>query len=253
VILTAENYYSKEMNMAYMGSTQYKDFMSCEAAALAKIHGEYSEEMSAALLVGSYVDAYFEGTLNIFKAKHPELFTLKGELKADYKQAEYIIRRIERDTLFYEWAMSGEKQIIKTGEIAGVPFKIKIDSYHPSEAIVDLKIMKDFAPVWVDGKGKVSFVEAWGYDIQAAIYQEIEGNGLPFIIAAATKEKPEPDISVMRIPDEILGYALDEVKRMAPIFHQLKQGVGTPRRCEMCDYCKSTKVLSEVVDYRKVR
>lgn len=33
-IVTAENYYSPEMNMAYMGSTQFKAFEKCEAAAL---------------------------------------------------------------------------------------------------------------------------------------------------------------------------------------------------------------------------
>lgn len=240
-----------------MGSTQFKNFLDCPAGALAKIRGEYEEEMSTALLVGSFVDAYFEGTIDIFKARHPELFTQKGELKADYKQAEDIIRRIERDTLFNDWAMSGEKQVIKKGKIAGVPFKVKIDSYHPSEAIVDLKIMKDFSDVYVAGKGYTPFVYAWGYNIQAAIYQEIEyqntGNRLPFIIAAATKEKPEPDIAVMRIPDDDLALALQDVISMAPLFQQLKQGIGAPRRCEKCDYCKSTKVLSEVVDYRKVR
>ena len=33
-VVTAENYYSPEMNMAYMGSTQFKAFEKCEAAAL---------------------------------------------------------------------------------------------------------------------------------------------------------------------------------------------------------------------------
>ena len=36
-IVTAENYYSPEMNMAYMGSTQFKTFEKCEAAALAEL------------------------------------------------------------------------------------------------------------------------------------------------------------------------------------------------------------------------
>ena len=59
-----------------------------------------------------------------------------------------------------------------TGDIFGVPFKIKIDSYLPDK-IVDLKIMRDFEPIYVEGKGRVSFIEAWGYDIQAGVYQEI--------------------------------------------------------------------------------
>ena len=145
MILTAENYFSKEANMEYMSASQFKAFNSCEAAALAELNGEYEREITTSLLVGSYVDAHFEKTLDIFKAKHPEIFTKAGDLKAEYKQAEKIIERIERDELFMQY-MSGEKQVIKTGEIDGVKFKIKMDSYHENDKIVDMKIMKDFEP-----------------------------------------------------------------------------------------------------------
>lgn len=43
-VVTAENYYSPEMNMAYMGSTQFKAFEKCEAAALAELKGEYTQK-----------------------------------------------------------------------------------------------------------------------------------------------------------------------------------------------------------------
>ena len=66
-------------------------------------------EKTTALLVGSYVDSHFEGTLDLFKAQNPEIFTKKGELKAEYRKAEEIINRIERDPLFMMF-MSGEKQ-----------------------------------------------------------------------------------------------------------------------------------------------
>lgn len=251
MILTAENYFSFENQLNFTGASQFKDFMFCEAGAMAKIRGEYAEEMSVSLLVGSYVDAYFDGTLGLFKAKHPELFTKQGELKADFRRAEIIIQRIERDPLFL-WALDGDKQKIVTGKIAGVPFKGKIDVLHPAEAIVDLKIMRDFAPVWVEGKGKINFVDAWGYDIQGAIYRELEGNHLPFIIAAATKESPEPDIAVMSVSHEVLDLALGTVRELAPRYQSIKRGDVTPHRCEHCDYCKSTKQLIGVVDYREV-
>ena len=120
--LTPENYYSKEASMEFMDATQFKKFARCEAAALAEIRGEYSEEMTIPLLIGSYVDAYFDGQIDIFKAKHPEIINSRsGELKSDFKQAEYIIRRIEQDEYFM-WALSGERQAIVSGEIAGVPF-----------------------------------------------------------------------------------------------------------------------------------
>ena len=66
--LTAENYFSAENNMKYMSCSQFKSFLTCEASALAELHGEYQREVTDALLVGSYVDAHFEGTLDIFRA-----------------------------------------------------------------------------------------------------------------------------------------------------------------------------------------
>jgi len=252
MILTAENYYSKEASLEYMGSTQFKKFLECEASAVAEINGEISEEITTALLVGSYVDAHFEGTLDIFKAKNPEIFTKKGELKADYAQAEYIIERVERDKMFMNF-MSGEKQKIMTGKIEEVPFKIKIDSYLKDNCIVDLKVIRDFQRIWIDGKGKTTFVEAWGYDIQAAIYQEIEfqnsGKRLPFYIAAATKEKPEPDLAIISIPQAQLDFCLRMVKLNVKHFDNLKHGLEESARCEKCDYCKKTKQLCEVVNY----
>lgn len=249
-MITNENYFSKENNMKYMGSSQFKTFLECEARAVAEVNGEYEREKSVALLVGSFVDAHFEGTLDIFRAKNPEIFTQKGALKSEYKHAEYIIERIERDDLFMKY-MSGEKQVIKTGEIAGVPFKSKIDSYHQGKAIVDLKVMKDMELIWKDGL-KLTFVEAWGYDLQASIYQAVEGNSLPFFIAAATKQKPEPDIAVISIPQERLDYCLELVKQYAPRFQELKQGIGEPSRCERCDYCRRTKVLTEIISYEDI-
>lgn len=249
-MITNENYFSKENNLKYMGSSQFKTFLDCEARAVAEVNGEYEREKTVALLVGSFVDAHFEGTLDIFRAKNPEIFTQKGTLKSEYKHAEYIIERIERDDLFMKY-MSGEKQVIKTGEIAGVPFKSKIDSYHQGKAIVDLKVMKDMDLIWKDGL-KLTFVEAWGYDLQASIYQSVEGNNLPFFIAAATKQKPEPDIAVISIPQERLDYCLDLVKQYAPIFQELKQGIGEPSRCEKCDYCRRTKVLTGIISYEDI-
>ncbi len=111
--LNNENYFSAEMQMRYMGTSQFKAFCKCEAAALAEIKGEYVRTKSTALLVGSYVDAHFEGTLDLFKAQNPELFKRDGSLKSEYIQAEQIINRIERDELFM-LLMSGKKQVILT-------------------------------------------------------------------------------------------------------------------------------------------
>lgn len=244
MILTNENYFSTEASMEYMSVSQFKAFESCEAAALAEAKGEYKREETTSLLVGKYVDAHFEGTLDVFKAQHPDIFTKSGTLKSDYRRAEEIISRIESDPAFMEM-LSGEKQVIKTGIIDGIPVKIKMDAYFPGEKIVDLKIMKDFSPIWKDGQ-KMPWFAAWGYDLQGAIYQEIEGNKLPFYLAAASKE-PVTDIQGLHIPQEYLDERMEYFRGMLPRYVAIKRGEIEPTRCEHCDYCKSTKKF-HVVD-----
>ena len=151
ITLTPENYYSQEANMQYVSVSQYKDFngttgkLGCEAYAMAKLRGEVEEVSTTPLLVGSYVDAYFEGTLPTFSAQHPEIFSSRGktagELKAEYKQASAMIDRAEKRQKFFMQYMAGDKQVIMTGEINGIPVKIKIDSCD-GKRITDLKTVK---------------------------------------------------------------------------------------------------------------
>lgn len=116
MVLTAENYYSQEANEEYMSVSQFKDFcgtygkMPCEFTAMEKLKGRWEEPKSKALMVGSYVDSYFEGTLDKFKAENPDLFKRDGTLKAEFVKADEIIQRIERDDYFMKF-MSGKKQV----------------------------------------------------------------------------------------------------------------------------------------------
>jgi hypothetical protein len=251
-MLNEDNYFSPENSLKYMGSSQFKSFMKCEGKALAEITGEYREEPSDSLLIGSYVDAYYEGSLEQFAIKTPQIFTQKGELRAQYKHANKVIERAERDKLFSQF-MSGEKQVIMTGEIAGVPYKIKIDSYHAGKCIVDLKCVKDFDQIW-DRQNRMyqNFVDFWGYTYQGAIYQEIvrqnTGKTLPFYIAAVTKEK-EPDLNVFYIPNDTLEEKLQTVKQLSPRFEQIKKGFLKPQKCGCCNYCRFSKTLIEPINY----
>lgn len=247
-MLTNENYFNLENELKYFGSSQFKNFIDCEASALAQIRGEYVREKTDAMLVGSYVDAHFEQTLDLFKAQNPSIFTKNGELKANFKLAEDIIDRIEKDDMFMKY-MSGEKQVIKTGKLFNHDFKIKIDSYHPGKCIVDLKIMKDFEPIWIADRGKLHFIEAWRYDFQAAIYQAIEGNKLPVIIAAATKQKDAIDIELFKIPQQKIDSALKIIEAYIDRFADIKKGIIEPTRCEKCTHCRKTKVLKTIREY----
>ena len=266
--VTAENYFDSDIEMAYMGSTQVKNFMRCEAAELARLKGEYRPATTTAMLVGSYVDAHFEGSLNVFQAQHPELFKRDGTLKSEYIKAKNIIGRMEMDDL-YSLLMSGQKQVIRTGEIAGVPFKVKIDSLLDGDtcaeivrrfpdtatvmglcdgAIVDQKVMRSLEDVW-DGEERacVPFWRAWGYDVQGAIYQAVEGHLWPFLLAVGTKED-EPDLQALHIRDEVLASKLAEIEDIVPRFQAIKEGREVPHRCECCAYCRATRKLTRIID-----
>ena len=242
--LTKRNYFTKKANKEFMSVSQFKAFEKCQASALAEINGKYEREKTTALLVGSYVDSYFEGTLANFIKANPEIFKKDGTLKAEYLQAEVIIKRILQDKLFTEY-LSGKKQVIMSGNISGVPVKIKIDSFLPDK-IVDLKIMKDFANVYSSENGLQPWFEGWSYDLQGAVYQEIvrqnTGLQLPFYLAAATKEKIT-DIDIVHLPQNMLDYALDRFKRDVETYDAIKKGIVEPERCECCQYCKETKIL----------
>lgn len=249
--LDNKNYFSSENALKFMSASQFKSFQNCEAQALAELKGEFKRDSEKPLLIGSYVDSWFEGTLDKFKETHPEIFLKSGGLKADYVQADEIIARVQRDEKFMKY-MSGQKQVIFTGEISGVQFKGKLDSYHENKCIVDLKVIKDFEPLWKSGH-KMSFIEAWGYDIQGAIYQELvyqaTGKKLPFFICAVTKEKT-PNLEIISIPQERLDECLELVKINAPCYNDIKLGKIRPTKCSKCDYCKFIKKIENIIDYR---
>lgn len=256
-VLSAETYYSPEANWRYMSVHQYLDFVGhmgvkgCEARAMATLKGEYSKERTTAMLVGSYVDSYFEGTLDQFKKENPEVFTQKGELKANFKQAEKMIARAKKDKKFMAF-MSGEKQVIKTGYLFGCDWKIKMDSYIPHKAIVDLKTASDLHKAWrVQDYGYASVAEYWGYTVQMAVYQKIveidTGEKLPCILAFVTKED-SPEIKLCYIDQMTLDHALNEVEMNMSSVLMVKSGEVDPIPCGKCDYCKATQPIEEVIN-----
>ena len=255
--LTNENYFSQEANMEYMSTSQFKDFMECPVHALAKLQGEYVEEKSKALLVGSYVDAYFSNEMEQFKLENPQIFKKDGTLLKDFEKANEIIAAIEDDPMMMEY-LSGKHQVVMTGTIANVPFKIKIDSLLRN-AIVDQKIMSSIKElVWVyDEETKrnkqVDFVQAFGYDIQGAIYQEIArqniGHRLPFILAPTTKEE-SPDKALIQIDQEYLDKAFKIVEEYAPRFDLIKKGIVEPIGCGNCPSCRKKNKVIKIVSYK---
>ena len=230
--LDQNNYYSPEANQQYFSVSQYKDFMKCEAMAMAKINGTYQPAMTKAMLTGSFVDAYFEGTLDSFMKEHPAVFTRKQELRSEFRKANEIIARIRSDEWFIQ-LMSGAKRRSMTFEPCGVPWKMKMDSYMPGTCITDLKVVAKFRTL-----------PFWRYDLQGAVYQAgvfiKTEEKLPFYLAVATKERTiDPDI--FQIPQATRNAALTEIEGSLQHFAEVKNGTVPPVYCGKCDYCKSVK------------
>ena len=250
--LNNRNYYSKKANIEFFSVSQLKRFLKCPASAMAELNGAYTPERGRALILGSLVDEMLTGTeksqSKFLEENRAELFKKNGDAYADVEQALDTVERVRKQPLMMHY-LSGKHQVIMSGAIEGVPFKIKMDSYNPEEYISDLKYMASlrspnlFTPM----------VEYWGYDIQAACYQEIVyqniGKRLPFYFVVATKEKPA-HLAVGQISQWNIDKAMDAVRANIVNFQKIKTGELPPERCEDygCDFCTSTKIITEPID-----
>lgn len=250
--LDNQNYFSQESRKIYTGSSEIKSFLKCEACALAELNGEWEEEKSKSMLVSSYIDAAMSDELVEFEQQNPEIFTRGGDLKADYKLAEDVFNQMQEDEMFCKY-LSGDHQVIMTGEISGIPVKIKIDSYFPEKVIVDLKCMANFDLIWNEATHqKENFVDYYDYLTQASLYQEIvrqnTGERLPFIIAAATKQKYSQR-ALLQIPQEKMDLRLEFLMEYLPHLQEVKQGKVKPTSCGKCNYCISEKKCDRIYYY----
>lgn len=276
--LTNKNYYGAKANQEFMSVSQFKNFKKCEAMAFAELKGEYERPKSKALLLGSFVDEMLTGTkksqnefivenrseifqkssklskctdeeLAVLLNDYPmDIFSADNKPYAEIAQALETIEKIKKQPLMMQHFKS-KHQTIMTGEIAGVPFKIKMDNYKPDEFIADGKYMASlrspnlFEPM----------VKYWGYDIQGAVYQEIvyqnTGKRLPFYLDIATKEAPT-HLAVAEIKQYDLDEALETVKALAPRYQAIKKGEIEPERCGEydCHYCTETNIITEPID-----
>lgn len=248
-MLSQDNYYQDQ---SYFSVSLFKGFQKCPARAMARLRGEWQEEKSKALLLGSYVDEALTGTeesFQQFQIDHAEdIFKRTGGKYAEFVQADETIDRIRNQPLMMHY-LTGEHQRIMTGEIKGVPFKIKMDCYKPHEFITDLKYMASlrspnlFEPM----------IKYWGYDMQAACYQEIvrqnTGEKLPFIFVVATKEKPA-HLEVGQISQFNMDDALETVRKNIKRYQAMRNGEIEAPRCEDygCDYCTTTKIIKQPID-----
>lgn len=260
--LTHDNYFSQEASKQYMSNSQYKDFLTCEAQALAKINGEWVEKPSTAFLVGSYVHAWSQGVLRDWCAEHPECLKKDLTLKADFVHANVMIETLKNDP-FIMYVLDGQKEVIVTAEIFGTPWKIMIDSYNPEKRRnVDLKTTESITKkVWDnDLWSKVTFLEMYKYVQGAVIYSEVEriANGRPpgdwfdfYIVAVSKQDVPDKEV-ISLVDPERYEIELINIQNNMPRILSVKNGEVEPNYCGQCDYCRSKKRLSGAIHYKQL-
>ena len=270
--LTAENYYTPEADREYMSCSQYQDFLSCEARALAKLQGRYIPEPSEALIVGNYFHTAMESEeahMAFIKEHFSDIYKTKvdkntGELiptgmYAPYVKADEMIAVCYSDPLIKSLIdMPGENEVIMTGELFGVPWKIRLDKYMPDKRlIVDWKTTADinkteYNPILGE---RESFVEALGYMMRAAVYTEIEKQytgketDANFVIVAISKQDPPDKAALLLNHRQRYDWELEQIEKNMMNIRRIKSGELKPRRCGMCDYCRKTKVLKKIIPY----
>lgn len=266
--LTHANYHSQAANMEYMGVSQYKSWMQCEANTLHWLTTGEQEEDSEALVVGNYLHTHFQSpeAFQMFEtAYHDTIYNTKGKKYAPFVKADEMIATLEADPKI-KFYLTGAKEVILTAELFGVPWKVMADvDNDPFNYLLDLKTTRsitEFGWQWneVEGRNtKVSFIEEWQYLLQMAVYSEVERltrgreTYKDFYIVAVSKEKI-PDHAIIDLADpDRRDIELARVRENLPRILAVKSGQEPPRRCERCDYCRKTKRVGRPVHYTELR
>ena len=247
-------YYGNEASKQYMSVSQFKGFLSCEARMAAKLKEEWRESVdSQALLIGNYVHSYFESEqahaefINVNKDKLYSKRKPFGLLKA-YEQADAMIEKLNKEPLFnYLW--QGERETVVTGTFEGVEWKGKIDLLNVDKGyFIDLKTTADMNKrIYSEYYGGyVSFVEAYGYVLQIAVYEKLleMKYGKPFVgYIYAISKHDYPQVAAIEIEQHKKDMELNWLHERMPHIIEVKNGNEPPINCGKCDYCKATQKL----------
>lgn len=258
--LTRDNYYSNEQDWLTQSKSWFWRFDKCEAEALAALKGDWNPpENLEPLLVGNYLHTWFESKKahDIWLSEHANDIIsksgkTKGQPKKAFRQADSMITALEDDTNFQK-LYQGQKEVIVTGTLFGVKWRGRIDCLNLQRGqFYDLKTVDDIHKKhWIEDSNKpVAFAQERGYDMQMAIYQELiyQTYGVkcePLIIAVSKQD--QPDKGVFSIPDYLMENAMNTIEHDQPHIEAVKAGTEEPTACGHCAYCRSKKLLEDVI------
>ncbi|WP_260203952.1 PD-(D/E)XK nuclease-like domain-containing protein [Lactiplantibacillus plantarum] len=251
--INRSNYYSNRMDWAYMSATLLKNFMQCEAKALHSLKNPVEND-ALPLLVGNYLHSHFESdeAFESFCNEHKsKLFTRTNTLRADFKKADKMIKRLESDAMFNFFYNSpeNEKEVILDGELYGVPWKARIDSLNVKDGyFCDLKTTQDLHKrYWsVERHEWVSFFDQYNYALQMGAYKKLlqQKYHKPFTCYIFAIDKTDsPGLAALEVPFDEMEEQLNVIEEYQPRVLQIERDEVIPARCGVCDYCKQTMQL----------
>jgi hypothetical protein len=279
--LTGENYYSLEANRAYMSNSQWGDWLKCEAAAYAEyVVGGDAERPGTVTDAGGYCaperdyfvlgkwmhemvlqsDGWSDRALALSHAtigRSRVMRTAKGQWNATGEKLNRMLARWQQEEDLHG-LMVGQKEVLLTGAIGGIPWRCAIDNLAP-DFFSDLKTPRSLKPdwkesrldVWPDGRPKrvlVPWYEVHNYLRQIAVYRYLcwLQDGVwrdPYLVAVSKDEQP-----LVRAfgweEDELEARAeweLAQIVEQVPRIQALREGDGSDAvRCGSCQYCRLT-------------
>jgi hypothetical protein len=263
--LTRQNYFSREAENLYMGSSSFKawDVLhgGCEAKEVAKRKGIWIEKDNPAFLLGNYVHSWSSGDLQKFIADTPQLFKKDGSMLAKYALGDKMIEVLRNDPLVQQ-IREGEKEQIFVGKIGGVDFKIQVDILNLEKGyFADIKTTKGLSETYWnnDIRSKETFINKYDYQAQIAIYAEIlkQNTGLvdylePYLIVVDKQDTPDHEVIYMG--KSFISDKLAEIESRLEHIIAVRDGELLPIPCGKCDYCRSIKKIEKpisVLEYER--
>lgn len=254
MILNRENYHSPEAKRKWLSSSDVKQAIKCEFAWKAYRTGQMQEdEGKEAFKQGNLFETMLNGTdeeIRLFQENNSDMFSsrgpTKGQLKSAYQSVMDCVESVRRQPFLMEIIQNSRKQVIMTGKILGVPFRVMCDLIYSDGSVYDLKCMKSFAREWSNrAETFVEWFEAWNYPVQLWIYKEIaEQNGLTVPnVGLIAGSKQNADVQALRFGNDLIAQAkadaLYEIERMKEILNGAE-----PMRCESCEACIKSRVIN---------
>lgn len=247
-VLTRENYHSPEAKARWLSSSDVKKAMRCEAAWA---FGGPEDEDKEAFLFGHLFEALVTGE----RYDNPLLYSSRGptagELKFEYRFAEDMARAVRRSPMLERLIDRCDKQVIMTGEIGGLPFRVMCDLMDTNGSIFDIKSARSFAPRYDEDKASYrDWWAIWDYPVQLWIYREIaRQNGIDAprvgLIAAS---KQNADVQALVFSRETMEAAEADARYAIDRIAAIRDG-DLPIKCEHCQWCIDHK---EITDFEEV-